>query len=145
MKCCNEIKGLSLEIVKEMAKAAETKAQEMNVPVVFAAVDAGSNIMLMHRMENAFITSVEIAENKAFTSAALKTGTHEIVKDIQPGASLYGLQFTNDCRIVTFGGGFPISVDDQVVGAVGVSGGTVDEDMAIAQEAVKVFEKAVRR
>lgn len=144
MKCTNEISQLSLEIVKEMAKAAEKKAKEMDVPVVFAAVDAGANLMLMHRMENAFITSVEIAENKAFTSAALKTGTHEIVEDIQPGASLYGLQLTNDCKIVTFGGGFPINHKGQVVGAVGVSGGTVDEDMAIAMEAVKVFEKTVK-
>jgi uncharacterized protein GlcG (DUF336 family) len=141
MKCYNQINQLSLEIVKEMADVAEQKALEMNVPVVFAAVDAGANLMLMHRMENAFITSVEIAVNKAFTSAALKIGTHEIVEDIQPGASLYGLQLTNDCKIVTFGGGFPIKVDDRVVGAVGVSGGTVDEDMAIAMEAVKVFEK----
>lgn len=140
MKHLNEIKQLSLEIVKEMAVAAEAKAAEMNVPIVFAAVDAGANLMLMHRMEDAFITSVEIAINKAFTSAALKIGSHEIVEDIQPGASLYGLQLTNNCKIVTFGGGFPIIVDGQVVGAVGVSGGTVEEDMTIAKAAVEVFE-----
>jgi len=127
MKKLNEIKELSLEIVKEMAAAAEAKAASMNVPVVFAAVDAGANLMLMHRMENAFITSVDIAINKAFTSAALKIGTNEVTPNIQPGASLYGLQLTNNCRIITFGGGFPIIVDGKVVGAVGVSGGTVEE------------------
>lgn len=141
MKKLNEIKQLSLEVVKEMAAAAEAKATAMNVPVVFAAVDAGANLMLMHRMENAFITSVDIAVNKAFTSAALKKGSHEIAPDVQPGESLYGLQLTNNCRIVPFGGGFPIIVDGQVVGAVGVSGGTVEEDMAIAQAAVEVFNK----
>lgn len=141
MKKLNEIKQLSLEVVKEMAAAAEVKAAAMNVPVVFAAVDAGANLMLMHRMENAFITSVDIAVNKAFTSAALKKGSHEIASDVQPGESLYGLQLTNNCRIVPFGGGFPIIVDGQVVGAVGVSGGTVEEDMAIAQAAVEVFNK----
>jgi len=137
----NEIKQLSLDIVKEMAAAAEAKASEMNIPIVFAAVDAGANLMLMHRMENAFITSVDIAVNKAFTSAALKIGTHEVTPNIQPGESLYGLQLTNNCRIVPFGGGFPVIVEGQVVGAVGVSGGTVEEDMAIAKAAVEVFNK----
>lgn len=141
MKKLNEIKQLSLDIVKEMAMAAEAKATEMNVPVVFAAVDAGANLMLMHRMENAFITSVDIAINKAFTSAALKIGTHEVTPNIQPGESLYGLQLTNNCRIIPFGGGFPIMKDGQVVGAVGVSGGSVEEDMAIAKAAAEIFNK----
>lgn len=141
MKKLNEIKQLSLDIVKEMAAAAEKKAAKMNVPVVFAAVDAGANLMIMHRMENAFITSVDIAINKAFTSAALKIGTHEVTPNIQPGESLYGLQLTNNCRIIPFGGGFPIMEDGQVVGAVGVSGGSVEEDMAIAKAAAEVFNK----
>ena len=135
MKKLNDVKELSLEIVKEMAKAAEAKACEMNVPVIFAAVDAGANLMLMHRMEDAF----DIAINKAYTAACLKQGSHEIAECVQPGQSLYGLQLTNNCRIVPFGGGFPIIVDGKVVGAVGVSGGTVEEDMAIAQAAVDCF------
>ncbi|EGT3601667.1 heme-binding protein [Clostridium perfringens] len=139
MKKLNDVKELSLEIVKEMAKAAEAKAAEMNVPVIFAAVDAGANLMLMHRMEDAFLTSIDIAINKAYTAACLKQGSHEIAECVQPGQSLYGLQLTNNCRIVPFGGGFPIIVDGKVVGAVGVSGGTVEEDMAIAQAAVDCF------
>ncbi|WP_071392785.1 GlcG/HbpS family heme-binding protein [Bacillus tuaregi] len=139
MQKVNEIKQLSLDIVKKMAAAAEAKAVEMNVPVVFAAVDAGANLMLMYRMENAFITSVDIAVNKAFTSAALKIGTHEVTPNIQPGESLYGLQLTNNCRIVPFGGGLPVITDGQVVGAIGVSGGTVEEDMTIAKAALEIF------
>ncbi|MBB6622185.1 GlcG/HbpS family heme-binding protein [Clostridium gasigenes] len=141
MKKLNEIKQLSLEIVKEMAKAAEEKAASINVPVIFAAVDAGANLMLMHRMEDAFITSVDIAINKAYTAACLKQGSHEIAGCVQPGQSLYGLQLTNNCRIVPFGGGLPIIIDGQVVGAVGVSGGTVEEDMSIAQAAVDAFNR----
>lgn len=141
MKKLNEIKQLSLDIVKEMAVAAEAKAAEMNVPIVFAAVDSGTNLMLMHRMESAFITSVDIAINKAFTSAALKIGTHEVAPDIQPGESLYGLQLTNNCRIISFGGGLPIIENGQVVGAVGVSGGSVEEDMAIAKAAAEILNK----
>ena len=139
MKKLNDVKELSLEIVKEMAKAAEAKACEMNVPVIFAAVDAGANLMLMHRMEDAFLTNIDIAINKAYTAACLKQGSHEIGECVQPGQGLYGLQLTNNCRIVPFGGGFPIIVDGKVVGAVGVSGGTVEEDMAIAQAAVDCF------
>ncbi|MDK2563527.1 heme-binding protein [Romboutsia sedimentorum] len=141
MKKLNEYKELSLEIVKVMAKSAEEKALEINVPVVFSAVDKGANLMLMHRMEDAFVTSIDISINKAFTSACLKQGTHEIVDAVQPGASLYGLQLTNNARIVPFGGGLPIIVEGQVVGAVGVSGGTVEEDMLIAQAAVDAFNK----
>ncbi|WP_194191518.1 GlcG/HbpS family heme-binding protein [Clostridium chrysemydis] len=142
MKKLNEVKELSLEVVKEMAKAAEEKAKEMNVPVCFAAVDKGANLMLMHRMEDAFVTSIDIAINKAFTANCLKQGTHEIAECVKPGESLYGLQLTNNCKIVPFGGGFPIKVDGQVVGAVGVSGGTVEEDMAIATAAVEAFNRA---
>ncbi len=141
MKKLNEFKELSLEMVKIMAKAAEEKALEINVPVVVAAVDKGANLMLMHRMEDAFITSIDIAINKAFTSACLKQGTHGITDAVQPGASLYGLQLTNNARIVPFGGGLPIIVDGEVVGAIGVSGGTVEEDMLIAQAAVDAFHK----
>ncbi|MDY6012320.1 GlcG/HbpS family heme-binding protein [Clostridium sp.] len=141
MKKLNEFKELSLDIVKEMAKAAEKKAAEINVPVVFAAVDKGANLMLMHRMENALLTSVDIAINKAYTAACLKQGSHEIAESVQPGQSLYGLQLSNNQRIVPFGGGFPIIVDGQVVGAVGVSGGTVEEDMSVAQAAVDAFNK----
>ncbi len=72
MKKLNDVKELSLEIVKEMAKVAEAKATEMNVPVIFAKVDAGANLMLMHRMEDAFLTSIDIAINKAYTVACLK-------------------------------------------------------------------------
>lgn len=141
MKKLNEFKELSLDIVKEMAKAAEKKAAEINVPVVFAAVDKGANLMLMHRMENALLTSIDIAINKAYTAACLKQGSHEIAESVQPGQSLYGLQLSNNQRIVPFGGGFPIIVDGQVVGAVGVSGGTVEEDMSVAQAAVDAFNK----
>lgn len=141
MKKLNEYKELSLEIVKVMAKVAEEKALEINVPVVFSAVDKGANLMLMHRMEDAFVTSIDISINKAFTAACLKQGTHEIVDAVQPGASLYGLQLTNNARIVPFGGGLPIIVDGLVVGAVGVSGGTVEEDRLIAQAAVDAFHK----
>lgn len=134
----NTVKQVSLESVKRMAQAAEAKAEEINVPIVFAAVDTGGNLMLLHRMEEAFFTSVEIAINKAFTSVALKDSTDTIAPLVQPGESLYGLELSNNCKIVPFGGGFPIVVDGDIVGAVGVSGGSVEEDMAIARAALNM-------
>ena len=134
----NTVKQVSLESVKRMAQAAEAKAEEIKVPIVFAAVDTGGNLMLLHRMEEAFFTSVEIAINKAFTSVALKASTDTIAPLVQPGESLYGLELSNNCKIVPFGGGFPIVVDGDVVVAVGVSGGSVEEDMAIARAALNM-------
>ncbi|MPQ43353.1 GlcG/HbpS family heme-binding protein [Clostridium tarantellae] len=127
-----EFKQLTLNAAKTIVEAAEKKAIEIKVPVVISVVDAGGNLVLMNRMDDAFVTSIDIANNKAFTAWALKQGTHELSEVVQPGNSLYGLGLTNQCRIITFGGGLPIIIDGQVVGAVGVSGGTVEEDLAIA-------------
>lgn len=124
---------ITLEASKKMGAAAIKKAQEMNVPVVFSVVDNGGNLLYLERMDDAFVTSIDIAINKAFSAWALKTGTNEMSEVVLPGQSLYGLNTTNNCRIITFGGGFPIIVDGEIVGAVGVSGGTVEEDMAIAK------------
>ena len=132
----NQYKQITLKAVKEMAKRAEEKAEKLGVPIVFAVVDPGGNIILVHRMENAFFTSVEIAINKAYTSTALRLSTEAVAPLVQPGESLYGLQLTNDCKIVPFGGGIPIEFEGEVVGAVGVSGGSVEEDVAIARYAL---------
>lgn len=131
---------LSLEVSKKIASAAEQKAQEIGVPIIISVVDEGGNLLLLHRMEEAILASIDIAMNKAYTSAFLKTATHEIAPLAQPGESLYGLQWTNNNRIVIFGGGYPLKVGDRVVGAIGVSGGTVEEDMMIASHALRTFE-----
>lgn len=132
-------KKLSLQAACQMAETAEQVANRIGVPIVFSVVDEGGNLVLLHRMEGALLASVEIAPNKAYTSVALKMATHELVPHIQPGAALYGLQLTNHHRIVTFGGGYPLTVQGEIVGAIGVSGGTVEEDMTIATSALQVF------
>ncbi|ERT69970.1 MULTISPECIES: heme-binding protein [Cetobacterium] len=127
---------ITLEASKKMGKAALKKALEIKVPVVFSVVDNGGNLLYLERMDEAFVTSVDIAINKAFTAWALKSGTNELSEVVLPGQSLYGLNLTNNSRIITFGGGFPIIINDEIVGAVGVSGGTVEEDMEIAKAAL---------
>ena len=127
---------ITLEASKKMGKAALEKALEIKVPVVFSVVDNGGNLLYLERMDEAFVTSVDIAINKAFTAWALKSGTNELSEVVLPGQSLYGLNLTNNSRIITFGGGFPILINDEIVGAVGVSGGTVEEDMEISKAAL---------
>lgn len=134
-----EIKQITLKTAKEMIEKSIAKAEEINVPVVVSVVDAGGNLLAMERMDDAFVTSIDIANNKAYTSWALKCGTDEMAEVIQPGQSLYGLNLTNNAKIICFGGGFPIKVDGQIVGAIGVSGGTVEEDMAIAKAAFEIL------
>lgn len=134
-------KELGLEMAKLMAAAVEQKASALGIPVVFAVVDESGNILLLHRMEGALQVSLDIAPNKAFTAAALRIPTHEVAALVQPGKVLYGLQWTNQNRIVPFGGGFPLILEGKVIGAIGVSGGTVEEDMTIAEEALNVFRE----
>ena len=135
------IATITLAAAKKMAQAVEAKALEINVPVVFSVVDRGGNTLLMQRMDDAFVTSCDISLNKAYTACCLRQGTHEIADAVQPGASLYGLQLTNQQRIVIFGGGLPVMLNDKLIGAVGVSGGTVEQDMLLAQTALNCFSE----
>ena len=95
---------ITLNISKKMGEAALKKALEIEVPVVFSVVDNGGNLLYLERMDNAFVTSVDISINKAFTAWALKKGTNELSNIVLPGESLYGLNLTNNSRIITFGG-----------------------------------------
>jgi ATP:cob(I)alamin adenosyltransferase len=126
-----------LELAKKLAALAEEKADMINVPCVFTAVDAGGNIILHQRMTGALLASIDISKNKAFTAAALKMPTSELTKEAAPDGSLYGIQNTNGGRIVVFGGGYPYRINGEVVGAIGISGGTVAEDMSIAEYALE--------
>jgi ATP:cob(I)alamin adenosyltransferase len=131
---------LSLQLAVKMAEAAETKATSMGVPIVFSVVDNAGNMILLHRMEGSLLASLDIAPNKAYTAVALKIATHELVPVIQPGSELYGIQLSNQNKIITFGGGYPLKTEDYIIGGIGVSGGTVAEDMSIAEEALKFFD-----
>ncbi|MED0678087.1 heme-binding protein [Aneurinibacillus thermoaerophilus] len=132
---------LTLEMAKEMIEHAEHEARKIGVPMVVSVVDEGGNFIACHRMDDALLVSVDIAQNKAWTSVALKMPTEKLAEAGAPGAELYGINTTNSGRVVLFGGGIPLFSDNKVVGAVGVSGGSVKEDIQVAQAAVKAFEK----
>lgn len=132
---------VTLDIAKKIIAAAEEKAIEVGVPMCIAVMDDGGNLVGFHRMNGALLASIDIAQNKAYSSISLKMDTETIQKVSQPGESLYGLGNTNDGRIITFGGGFPLKDDNgSVVGGVGVSGGSAEEDMEVAQAGVEAFE-----
>ena len=127
---------LTLEVAEKMAARAREKAKEIGVPMVIAVVDEGGNIIMLQRMANALLGSIDIALNKAFTAVAFQNSTDRLGADAQPGKSLYGIETSNGGRVVIFGGGFPYVYQGRIVGAVGVSGGTVEEDMCVARYAL---------
>lgn len=136
------IASYDLAALKLMAATAEAKAAELGVPVVFAGVDAGGNLMLLHRMGDSLMGSIDIAINKAFTSAAFKLPTSALKDASTPAGELHGIQNSNDGRIVVFGGGLPVFVDGRIAGGIGVSGGTVDEDVTIVTHAISAVQEA---
>ena len=130
--------NLSLEKARKIIRAGEKKAKEMNIAAVFAVVNPEGNLIIEERMDNAILVSVEVAYKKAYTAAALKLNTQDLTALVQPGAMFYGLQ--SDPKYIVFGGGMLLKVDGKIVGAVGVSGGSAQEDMEIARACVKAFE-----
>jgi uncharacterized protein GlcG (DUF336 family) len=130
---------ITLEAAKGIVSAAEHKAQEMGLPMNIAVMDAGRNLVAFHRMDGAWVASIDIAIDKAFTSAGRGLTTRKIGEMAQPGEPLFGINTTNGGRIVIFAGGIPLTRDGEVVGAIGVSGGTVDEDHEVAEVGVSAF------
>jgi uncharacterized protein GlcG (DUF336 family) len=131
---------INLDIAKQLIDGAEKEAENVGVQMVISVVDEGGNLIAVHRMDDAWLASIDIAQNKAWTSVALKMPTSNLAEATVPNAELYGLNTTNNGRLVVFGGGFPLEKDGKVVGAVGVSGSSVENDVKVSQAAVKVFE-----
>jgi ATP:cob(I)alamin adenosyltransferase len=134
-----------LAALKRMAEAAEAEASAMGVPIVFAGVDAGGNLMLLHRMTDSLLGSIDIAINKAYTSAAFKLPTSALKDASAPSGELPGIQNSDAGRVVVFGGGIPVFVQGRIAGGIGVSGGTVDEDVRIVTKAMAAIQKENQR
>lgn len=130
--------NLSLEKARKIIRAGQKKAQKMDIAAVFAVVNAEGNLIIEERMDNAILVSVEVAYKKAYTAAALKLNTEDLTALVQPGAMFYGLQ--SNPKYIVFGGGMLLKINGKIVGAVGVSGGSAQEDMEIAKACVNAFE-----
>lgn len=120
----------------QMAEWVFEESRRIRVPVTVALVDAAGQIIQTVRMPGSILASTVLAPKKAFTAVSLGIPTHELGKQVQPGQALYQLEVSLGGTVVSFGGGFPIELDGKIVGAIGVSGGTVEEDIQIAQYAV---------
>ena len=131
---------LSLDTLKKMAGYVEEKANEIGVPMVFSVVDKGGNLVYFQRMEGSLLISVKVSQDKADTACALKCPTAALADVTKPGDSLWSLHNSGDGRIVCFGGGYPIEVDGEIIGAIGISGGTAEEDMSVATYALEKMQ-----
>lgn len=131
---------MSLESLKKMACYIEEKANEIGVPMVFSAVDEGANLIYFQRMEGALLISNKVSQDKAYTACVLKCPTAALADITKPGEALWSLHNSGDGRIVCFGGGYPVEVDGKIIGAIGVSGGSAEQDMAVATYALEKMQ-----
>ena len=130
---------MTMDKTRLIIEAAIEKAKKIGQPMNIAIVDAGANLAAFVRMDGAWIGSIDIAINKAFTAKAFDISTLELGGNSQPGEQFYGIHASNHGRVMIFAGGIPIKVNGQIIGAVGVSGGSGEQDQAVAEAAVAAF------
>jgi uncharacterized protein GlcG (DUF336 family) len=135
-------KQVTLAAAQAMIEAARKHAEKIRVPMNIAVVDDGANLVAFARMDGAWLGSIDISQDKAFTARAFDMPTKELAKMSQPGEPLFGITASNDGRVVIFAGGIPLNVDGRVVGAVGVSGGRPDQDHEVAEAGAAAFVPA---
>jgi uncharacterized protein GlcG (DUF336 family) len=131
-----QITSLTLADARTIIAAGEQQAQKLGVPYNLAVVDAGGNLIAHVRMDGAWLGSIDIAIHKAFTSRAFDMATQDLATMAQSGKPLFGINSTNHERIVIFAGGMPVKSGGKVIGAVGASGGTVEQDQQVVEAAV---------
>ena len=137
-----DVSDMTLDMALALSEAVRAKASEIGVKAVVAVSNRGANPVLVQCMDDSYIASYDIALNKAYTSVALKMPTCRLSELAKPGSSLYGIQFTNQGKIVIFGGGEPLcNREGEIIGAIGVSGGSESEDTALAAYGKEIFEK----
>jgi uncharacterized protein GlcG (DUF336 family) len=127
---------LTLDDARVMMEAAERKAREIDVDMDVAITDDGGSLLMFHRMDNARITSIDIAISKAFTAAAARRSTRAYGEISQPGGPAFGIHVSNQGRFMVVAGGLPVFVDDEIVGGVGCSSGHPDQDEIVAQAGI---------
>lgn len=131
---------VTLEDAKRIIAAAEKKATEISQPQNIAVADAGGHLVAHVRMDGAWIGSVDVSIKKAFTARAFDIATKELATLAQPGEDFFGIHASNDGRIMIFAGGIPLKRDGKVVGAIGVSGGSGEQDQAVAEAGAAAFK-----
>ncbi len=132
MKCMNQINGISLEHTKKLLELLELESKRQGLNMVIAICNPAGNMIAVHAMDDAFLISFDLAMRKAYTAVALKTSTLELGKQVGPGQASYGVDKMGDSKIVVVAGGVPLVSNGRIVGGLGVSGGTGDQDHQLA-------------
>ena len=124
---------------KQIIEAAEAKAIAIGQPMNIAVADAGGNLIAHVRMDGAWLGSIDISIKKAYTSRAFDIATKDLATHSQSGGQFFGIHASNDGKIMIFAGGIPLKKDGAVVGAIGVSGGSGDQDHAVAEAGAAAY------
>ncbi len=132
---------ITLDTARKLAAKVEKEAERLGVKVVIAVSNAAARPVLVECMDDSYIASYDIALNKAYTSVAVKMPTSTLKALSQPERDLYGIQFTNQGQIVIFGGGVPLAVNNRIIGGLGISGGSEEQDTVLAEYGKKFFEE----
>ncbi|HAC63117.1 MAG TPA: cobalamin adenosyltransferase [Cyanothece sp. UBA12306] len=130
---------VTLEDARRVISAAEKKALEIGQPMNIAVVDEGGNLVAHVRMDGAWIGSIDISIKKAYTSRAFNLATKDLAEQSQSGGQFFGIHASNNGQIMIFAGGIPLYSEGQVVGAIGVSGGSREQDHTVAEAGAAAF------
>jgi uncharacterized protein GlcG (DUF336 family) len=133
---------IDLALAIEMTNAVKAKAIEINAPMSIAVLDSGANLLSFQRMDGAELAGPNLAVDKAYTSVTNRIETAELRARVASDGDLPGMNANGNGRYIAFAGGIPCWDDDRVVGAIGASGGSWDEDQICAQAGIDVFTRA---
>jgi uncharacterized protein GlcG (DUF336 family) len=130
---------IGLEDARRVIAASEKKAKEIGQPMNIAVADEGGNLIAHVRMDGSWLGSIDISIKKAFTSRAFDIATKDLATHSQSGGQFFGIHASNDGKIMIFAGGIPLKENGKVVGAVGVSGGSGEQDHTVAEAGAAAF------
>ena len=135
---------ITLQLAKQLMEIIEKRAEAVGLKAVIALCNAHGNPIAVHCMDDAFLVSYDVATKKAYTSVAVKMSTMELSKIAQPGQTFYGVDKLDGGKIVIFGGGIPLKVDGKIVGGLGISGGTGEQDHDLALFGEAAFQELIK-
>jgi uncharacterized protein GlcG (DUF336 family) len=131
--------GVTLDAALHVVESARRAAEAIGVAMNIAVVDEGNNLVAFQRMDGAWLGSIDIAQGKAYTARAFDMSTKDLAPLCQPGEPLFGIHASNDGRLIIFPGGIPLERNGEVVGAIGVSGGSVEQDQLVAEAGAEAY------
>lgn len=137
------ISRISLETAKKLIEKVEAESARIGLNAVIAVCGPDGNPIAVHAMDDSFLASFDIAMKKAYTSVAVRMPTSELAKMAQPGQPLYGIDKADNGKIIIFGGGVPLAADGRIIGGLGVSGGTTEQDTGMAEFGLAVFPSVI--